>query len=86
MERNLPENRVHGRNRKGTILVKRDGSVGTGSYTMDYRKKLLERVRELEARIEQEIISDEEEMAIKRIWAEETADLTSLIERKLGAN
>ena len=53
---------------------------------MDYRKKLLERVRELEARIEQEIISDEEEVAIKRIWAEETADLTSLIERKLGAN
>ena len=83
-ERDIPKNRVQGRNRAGRVLVKRDGSVGTGSYTMEYRKKLLVRLRELESRVGQALLSPEEETAIKQIWAEETADLTSLIEKKLG--
>ena len=84
-ERNLPVNRVQGRSRTGRVLVKRDGSVGTGSYTMEYRKQLLERLRELESRFGKPLISSEEETAIKRIWAEETADLAELIRKKLGA-
>ena len=34
-------NRVHGRNRRGVTLVKRDGSTGVGSYTMAYRQGCL---------------------------------------------
>jgi len=74
-ERNLPENRVHGRNRRGITLVKRDGSVGVGSYTMKYRKKVLNRLTELEQKIDEELISKEERELITQIWVEETADL-----------
>jgi len=74
-ERNLPENRVHGRNRRGITLVKRDGSVGVGSYTMEYRKKVLNRLTELEQKIDEELISKEERELITQIWVEETADL-----------
>ena len=82
-DRNKPENRVQGRNRKGTVLVKRDGSVGVGPYTMDYRRGLLERLKSLQERVGQKLISEEEEMLISRIWAEETADLIQLVQTKI---
>ena len=84
-ERNLPENRVQGRNRRGRILVQRDGSVGVGSYTIDYRKKLLTRLIELQERVGDTLITDEEVSRIYQIWAEEQADLALLLERKLEA-
>ena len=84
-ERNLPENRVHGRNRRGIVLVQRDGSVGVGSYTMEYRKALLERLRKLQTEIGEILISSEEEARIHQIWAEESADLALLMEHKLEA-
>ncbi len=83
-DRNKAENRVHGRNRNGRVLVKRDGSVGVGPYTMEYRKGLLERLKEMESRIGERLISDEEETHIRRIWAEETADLIQLVQTKIG--
>ena len=82
-DRNKPENRVQGRNRKGRVLVKRDGSVGVGPYTMDYRRGLLERLKSLQERVGQKLISEEEEMLISRIWAEETADLIQLVQTKI---
>ena len=75
-ERNLPENRVQGRNRKGVTLVKRDGSTGTGSYTMEYRKKKLQELLELQRKSGLKLISENEQEIIKNIWAEEIADLT----------
>ena len=83
-ERNVPANRVHGRNRRGTVLVKRDGSVGTGSYTLEYRLKLLNRLKALQEKVGDELISEEEEYLIRRIWVEEQADLAIKLVEKLG--
>jgi len=83
-ERNIPANRVHGRNRRGTVLVKRDGSVGTGSYTLEYRLKLLNRLKSLQEKVGDELISKEEENLIRRIWVEEQADLAIKLDQKLG--
>jgi len=84
-ERNKPENRVHGRNRRGRVLVKRDGSVGVGSYTMEYRKGLLERLRELQTNVGDLLITPEEEAKIHQIWAEEQVDLMSVLESDMEA-
>ena len=83
-ERNIPANRVHGRNRRGTVLVKRDGSVGTGSYTLEYRLILLNRLKALQEKVGEELISEEEEYLIRRIWVEEQADLAIKLVEKLG--
>jgi len=83
-ERNISANRVHGRNRRGTVLVKRDGSVGTGSYTLEYRLKLLNRLKALQEKVGDELISEEEEYLIRRIWVEEQADLAIKLVEKLG--
>ena len=85
-QRNKPENRVHGRNRRGRVLVKRDGSVGVGPYTMDYRRELLDRLTQMQERIGSQLISPEEEVQIRMIWAEETADLVQMIQTKVGSN
>ena len=84
-ERNLAENRVHGRNRRGIVLVQRDGSVGVGSYTIEYRKTLLERLTKLQTEVGDVLITPEEETRIHQIWAEESADLALLMEYKLEA-
>ena len=84
-ERNKPENRVHGRNRRGRVLVKRDGSVGVGPYTVEYRKGLLERLRELQKNVGDLLITPEEEARIHQIWAEEQVDLMSVMESDLEA-
>ena len=83
--RNLPVNRVQGRNRRGTVLVKRDGSVGVGPYTMDYRKNLLNELIEMQEKVDDMLITPEEISRIHQIWAEEQADLVELFERKLEA-
>ena len=77
-ERNLPENRVQGRNRRGVTLVKRDGNVGTGSYTMDYRKNLLHDLLELQDEVGMELISVEELHFIEKVWNEEIIHLAKL--------
>jgi DNA sulfur modification protein DndC len=84
-ERNQPENRVHGRNRRGVVLVQRDGSVGVGPYTMEYRKSLLERLRELQSKVGDVLITSDEEAKIHQIWAEEAANLALRLERDMGA-
>ena len=85
-ERNEPKFRVQGRNRKGRVLVKRDGSVGVGPYTMEYRKHLLEELMKLDERVSEELISPQEILQIHMIWAEEQADLAELSELKLKVN
>ena len=77
-ERNVKQNRVHGKNRRGKTLVKRDGSVGTGPYTMEYRADVLARLLSLQEGSGMELISDEEIDLIKMIWAEEVSDLAKL--------
>jgi hypothetical protein len=67
------------------VLVKRDGSVGVGSYTMAYRRALLGRLKDLQERVGDELITSEEEGLIHRIWAEETADLVQLTQSKMEA-
>jgi len=81
--RNLPVNRVQGRNRRGTVLVKRDGSVGVGPYTMDYRKNLLDELIEMQEKVDDMLITPEEISRIHQIWAEEQVNLVELLERKL---
>lgn len=81
-ERNDPKFRVHGRNRRGRVLVKRDGSVGVGPYTMEYRKHLLEELLKLNDRVSEDLISPQEVLQIHIIWAEEQADLAELIETR----
>ena len=83
-ERDLSENRVQGRSRTGAVRVKRDGSVGVGPYTMEYRKGLLDRLKKLQERVGTELISNEEETNIHRIWAEETADIVQLTQMRMG--
>ena len=65
-------------------MVKRDGSVGTGSYTLEYRLKLLNRLKALQEKVGNELISEEEEYLIRRIWVEEQADLAIKLAEKLG--
>ena len=85
-DRNKLENRVQGRNRRGRTLVKRDGSVGVGPYTMEYRRGLLDRLKSLQERVGQNLISEEEETLIRRVWAEETADIIQLVQNKIGGS
>lgn len=82
-ERNIPENRVQGRNRRGAILVQRDGSIGVGSYTIEYRKKLLERLLKMENEFGEELISKEERELIPIIWAEEQANIALMMDKKI---
>jgi DNA sulfur modification protein DndC len=77
-ERDLPGYRVKGRNRRGVTLVKRDGSVGTGPYTMEYRKGLLNDLLKLQDEVEMELISREELNFIEQVWNEEIANLAKL--------
>ena len=77
-ERNLPENRVQGRNRRGVTLVKRDGNVGTGSYTMEYRKNLLQDLLTLQEEVGMELISKQELHFIEKVWNEEIIHLAKL--------
>jgi hypothetical protein len=82
-ERNVKSNRVQGRNRKGVTLVQRDGSMGVGSYTIEYRQKLLARLLKTEGEFGEELISKAERDLIPRIWAEERADLAIKLEQKI---
>lgn len=82
-ERNIIKNRVQGRNRRGTILVQRDGSIGVGSYTIEYRKELLQRLQKLEEDFGEPLISQPEKDLIPIIWAEEQANLAILMQKRL---
>ena len=77
-ERDLKENRVHGRNRRGVTLVKRDGSVGTGPYTMQYRQELLTSLTDLQEEVGMELISENEVNIIKQIWNEELIHMAKI--------
>ena len=90
-ERNLEENRVIGRNRRGRVLVQRDGeTLGVGPYTMAYRKGLLQRVLDTQAKFNdgvatpEVLISEEEISHIHSIWAEEEVNLAKMIQAQGG--
>ena len=85
-ERNMDENRVHGRNRRGVTIFKRDGSVGMGSYTMEYRQKLLTSLTDLQEEVEMELITENEINIIKQIWNEELIHLAKLDAGKAAAD
>lgn len=77
-ERDVKENRVHGRNRRGVTLVKRDGSVGIGPYTMQYRQELLTSLTDLQEEVGMELISENEVNIIKQIWNEELIHMAKI--------
>ena len=77
-ERNLKQNRVQGRNRKGRIQVKRDGTTGVGPYTHQYRQELLARLTDVQDKVGLPLITENEINRIKEIWAEEITDLALL--------
>ena len=65
-------------------MVKRDGSVGVGSYTLEYRAELLDRLKKLQDRVGDVLITPDEENLIRRIWVEEQADLALKLGQNLG--
>jgi DNA sulfur modification protein DndC len=86
-ERNVKENRVQGRNRRGVTLWKNlgknngdteDKKMGTGPYTMAYRKQLLSDLLELQSETNLPLISEEEIRFIHKTWDEETINLAKL--------
>ncbi len=90
-ERNLEENRVIGRDRRGRVLVQRDGeTLGVGPSTMAYRKSLLQRVLDTQAKFNdgaaapEVLISEEEISHIHSIWAEEEVNLAKMIQAQGG--
>ena len=70
--------RVKGRNRRGRLQVKRDGSVGLGPYTHQYRQELLAKLLDVQEQVGFELITTLEIHRIQEIWAEEIADLALL--------
>ena len=54
--------------------MKRDGSVGTGPYTMQYRQELLTSLTDLQEEVGMELISENEVNIIKQIWNELTRE------------
>lgn len=72
-ERNMY--RVKGRNRQGRIQVKRDGSIGLGPYTHQYRQKLLTDLVNVQEQVGFELITNAEIDRIHELWAEEIANL-----------
>ena len=77
-ERNLKQNRVQGRNRKGRVQVKRDGTMGVGPYTHQYRQELLARLINVQDKVGLPLITEDEINRIKEIWAEEITNLALL--------
>ena len=77
-ERNLKQNRVQGRNRRGRVQVKRDGTTGVGPYTHQYRQELLARLKDVQEKVGLELITQAEIHRIEAIWAEEISDLALL--------
>jgi len=51
---------------------------------MDYRRGLLEKLKSMQERIGDVLITPEEESRIKQIWAEEQANLVLLLDSKIG--
>ena len=67
--------------------MQRDGeTLGVGPYTMAYRKGLLQRVLDTQAKFndgaatEEVLISEEEISHIHSIWAEEEVNLAKMIQ------
>ena len=56
-----------------------------GPYTMEYRKKVLSRIQELQEEIGDTLLTPEEESRIHQIWAEEQAELAHLLEADMEA-
>ena len=49
-----------------------------GSYTMEYRQKLLTSLTDLQEEVEMELISEDEINIIRQIWNEELIHLAKL--------
>ena len=58
--------------------MKRDGTTGVGSYTMAYRKALLEDLLKLQEEVEIELITPEEITFIHNTWDEEIVNLARI--------
>lgn len=65
--------RRQARRRDGRITITDGGTFIPGPFTLQTRAEILERLRVLEARTGQSLISDEEVGLIHEIWAEEMA-------------
>ena len=77
-ERDLKENRVQGRNRKGRFQIKRDGTTVVVPYTHQYRQNLLTRLKDVQERVGLDLITEVEIHRIEELWAEEISDLALL--------
>jgi DNA sulfur modification protein DndC len=68
--RNSPERRM-ARRRDGRITVTSDGVYVPGPFTMDARAEILDRLLELQKTVQRQLITPEELLRIKEIWAED---------------
>jgi DNA sulfur modification protein DndC len=68
--RNNPERRM-ARRRDGRITVTSEGVYVPGPFTMDARAEILEKLLELQVTVKRQLITPEELLRIKEIWAED---------------
>jgi DNA sulfur modification protein DndC len=68
--RNDPRRRM-ARRRDGRITVMPDGTYVPGPYMIDTRAEILDKLLTMQAAVRRELISDQEILRIKEIWAED---------------
>lgn len=60
---------------------RRNGQLGTGPFTLEARKEILEELLKIQKEVGKQVISDDELSRIRRIWSE---DLMQIAQRRLG--
>lgn len=76
--RKEPDRRM-ARRRDGRITITEGGTFVPGPYTLHTRVEILARLHEVEAKVGHSLISEEEIALIKSIWAQDAADVGSLL-------
>ncbi len=65
------------RRRDGRVTITDGGTFVPGPYTLHTRAEILDRLLDLEKRVGQRLISDEEITLIKSLWAQDAAEVGS---------
>lgn len=64
--------------RNGTLNFVGEGRLIPGPFTLPARRQILDRLLEIQAEVDMQLISDDEIDAIQRIWAEDTLAMSRL--------
>ena len=75
--RDIPENRLPF-NRRWQIRKREDGTIMTGPFTIELRKKILKKLLNMQLETNMNLINEDEVEEIKRIWKRDELVLTCL--------